>query len=180
MVNGVLLVLLVVVTSYTDLRYQRIRNVHTFSMMLLGLVLGGVLGGVHGLIQSALGLLAGFGGMVLLYAINIMKAGDVKLAMALGALIGPWESLRTVVLSFVLYLPVGLVYLALSGRVSQVYKALKGLARFLYTRFHPALVTEPLNMEGMTLAPYGMVLGAAALLVHFFNWLGSQGLIPLG
>lgn len=179
LVRDGLLVLLTLVTAYTDLRFQRIRNVHTFPVMGLGLLLGLWLAGGAGGLQALLGIGAGFFGMVILYAMNIMKAGDVKLAMALGALVGPWEALRTVVLSFVIYLPVGLVYLSMSGRLPQVWQALKGLARFLYTRFHPVLEAEPLEMQGMTLAPYGMVLGAAALLVHFAGWLGSDGFIPL-
>lgn len=174
----VALMLIVGVTSWTDLRTQRIRNVHTFPTMLLGLILQTMGAGTAGLWMALLGIGAGFLGMSPLYAMGIMKAGDVKLAMALGALMGGWEILRAVVLSFVLYLPVGLVVLLLSGRLRQSWVAFKRLAFFLYARFHPALTPEPLNMEGMTLAPFGMVLGVAALLVHFGDWLSSRGFIP--
>lgn len=170
-----LLVALVAVTSYTDLRTHKIRNVHTFSAMLVGLVLAGVLGGLAGLGDAALGLLVGGVVMMPLYALGIMKAGDVKLAMAIGALLGPWEAFRTVVVSFVLYLPVGLVHVALNGRVSDVWHAFKALGRFLYTRLNPVLVGEPLDMQRVTMAPYGLVLGVAALCVHFLGWLTGAG-----
>lgn len=174
----VALLLVVVVTSWTDLRTQRIRNVHTFPTMLLGIILHGMSAGFAGLTVAFVGIGAGFLGMSLLYALGIMKAGDVKLAMAVGALVGGWEVLRAVLLSFVLYLPVGLVVLLLSGRLTQSWVAFKRLAFYFYARFHPALTPEPLNMEGMTLAPFGMVLGVAALLVHFGGWLSTKSLIP--
>lgn len=172
------LILLVVVTSYTDLRFQRIRNIHTGPSMGAGILLGLLGAGLGGAGMALLGILCGFASMGILYAVGIMKAGDVKLAMAVGALVGPLEAVRAVILSFVLYLPVGLVYLTFSGSWSQVWAAVKGLGRYLYSRLHPALAGEPLEMKGMTLAPFGMVLGVAALLVHFFNWLGSRGFIP--
>lgn len=175
---NVWLIVLVAVTSYTDLRFQRIRNIHTAPSMLAGILLGLGVAGVGGAGMAVLGILCGFASMGILYALGIMKAGDVKLAMAVGALVGPLEAVRTVILSFVLYLPVGLVYLTFSGNWSQVWAAMKGLGRYLYSRLHPALAGEPLEMKGMTLAPFGMVLGVAALLVHFLNWLGSRGFIP--
>lgn len=177
-VRNSVLVLLVCSSAYTDLRHQRILNVHTFPSMLLGLVLGALIGGWSGLGWSGLGLIAGLLSMGVLFAMNIMKAGDVKLAMAFGALFGPGPLLRSVVLSFILYLPVGLLYLTAHGQLLSMGTALKRMGRFLYTVFHPALVPEPLALEGMTLAPFGMVLGVAALLVHFWGWMSSRGLYP--
>lgn len=176
--RDLLLVLLVGVVSYTDVRYERIRNKHTFPSMGLGLLLGLVLGGLAGLGSAALGLAAGLFSLGILFALGVMKAGDVKLAMALGTLIGPGPVLRAIILSFMLYLPVGLVYLGARGNFRNLWTAVKRMARFVYTFFHPALAAEPLPSEGVTLAPFGMVLGAAALLVHFFNWMNSSRVLP--
>ena len=173
--GALLLVALVMATSFTDLRTHKIRNVHVFPVMLVGLILGAVTGGLAGLGWAVLGLVVGGGVMMPLYATGIMKAGDVKLAMALGTLIGPWEAFRTVILSLVLYLPVGLVSLMLRGRLGELVHAVKALGRFLYTRLNPMLVGEPLEMQRVTLAPYGLVLGTAALCVHFLGWLSQQG-----
>lgn len=173
--GALILVALVGVTSYTDLRTHKIRNVHVFPAMLIGWVLGGVAGGLSGLGWSVLGLVVGGAVMMPLYATGIMKAGDVKLAMALGALTGPWEAFRTVILSFVLYLPVGLMSLILRGRLGELVHAVRAVGRFLYTRLNPMLVGEPLEMQRVTLAPYGLVLGTAALCVHFLGWLSQQG-----
>ncbi len=152
-VQGVLVVLLVVVTGYTDLRYHKIRNVHTFPAMVLGLLLMGVL-----------------------FVLGVMKAGDVKLAMALGALCGPGEIFRGIVLSFMLYLPVGVVTLIARSGLRNMWRAIKRIGWLIYTAIHPLLKMQPLDEEGMTMAPFGMVLGAGVCLVHFAGWLNGKTL----
>jgi Flp pilus assembly protein protease CpaA len=177
-VRDAVLVALVLVTSWTDVRYERIRNVHTFPAMGLGLLFGLLSGGLSGLGSAALGLAVGLLSMGVLFAAGVMKAGDVKLSMGIGALIGAWPVLRTVILSFILYLPVGLVYLVARGDLRNLWIAVKRMARFVYTFFHPALEAEKLPAEGMTLAPFGMVLGVAAWLVHFAGWFTAEHVIP--
>jgi len=171
-------VLLVVLTSYTDLRHQKIRNVHTFPGMVAGLVLGLLLGGWSGLGSAAGGLGLGLLLMGVLFVLGIMKAGDVKLAMAFGALCGPGEVFRGLVLSFVLYLPVGIVTIVTRSGIRNVGRALKRLGRFVYTALHPLLKAESLDTEGMTMAPFGMVMGAAILLVHLGGWMTDSSLFP--
>ncbi len=172
------LVALVLVTSYTDVRYERIRNVHTFPAMAMGLALGGAIAGVSGVGAAAAGLCVGLLTMGVLFALGVMKAGDVKLAMAIGAMVGAWSVARGLLLSFILYLPVGLFYLVARGHIRNLWTALRRMGWFVYTLLHPGLRAVPLQLEGMTLAPFGMVLGVAALLVHFVGWLGPKGILP--
>ncbi len=168
-----LLVLLVALSGYTDLRYQKIRNIHTFPAMAVGLAMGAVAGGWVGLGLAFAGLGLGLLLVGILFAMGVMKAGDVKLAMAMGALCGPGEIARGLVLSFILYLPVGVVTIVAKSGLRNVWKALKRLGWFFYTTVHPLLKAQPLDSEGMTLAPFGVVMGAAVLLVHFGNWMNS-------
>ncbi|RMF59328.1 MAG: prepilin peptidase [Calditrichaeota bacterium] len=169
--RGVLVVLMVVLSSYTDLRYQKIRNVHTFPAMCAGLLLGGLERGWSGLGWAGAGLGLGLLLMGVLFVLGVMKAGDVKLAMALGALCGPGEIFRGVILSFMLYLPVGVATLMARSGVRNLWKALKRIGWLVYTAIHPLLKMAPLDEKGMTMAPFGMVLGVAVLLVHFADWL---------
>lgn len=161
----VLLVCLLFVTAWTDTRTERIRNVHTFPAMGLGLLLGALSGGVDGLMMAGLGIALSFVAMFPLFAMGIMKAGDAKLLMAIGALAGPWIALRALVASFIVFLPVAVVVLFIKGKLGNAGQALYRLWRFLFTTVHPALEKESLATEGGVWTPYALVLGVGTLLV---------------
>lgn len=161
----VVLVLFLVITAWTDTRTERIRNVHTFPAMGVGLLLGLLSGGVDGLTQSALGIFVAFVAMFPLFAIGVMKAGDAKMLMAIGALTGPGLALRALVASFIVFLPVALVVLFLKGKLGNARQAAYRIWRYLYTTVHPILDKEPLAMEGGVWTPYALVLGVGTLLV---------------
>lgn len=79
------------VATFTDLRSRRIPNWLVFPFFTAGVAVSGWLGGWHGIGQSAMGFGLGlvlFGGMFLMGG---MGAGDVKLAAAIGAWIGPMQ-----------------------------------------------------------------------------------------
>lgn len=73
--------------SFTDLKTRKIPNKLTFSAMLAGLACNLVLFGFKGLTGSLLGILMGFAAFIF-FAIGALKAGDVKLYMAIGAFTG--------------------------------------------------------------------------------------------
>ena len=75
--------------GYSDIRSGKIPNRMTFPFMAAGLAVNGLLGGLTGLGSSVCGILLGFS-FFLLFAIGALKAGDVKLYMAVGAL-GGWR-----------------------------------------------------------------------------------------
>src|SRR5260221_9735812 len=85
-----------VTAAMTDVRDRRIPNRLTYSAMIAGLVLQTSVHGWHGLL---LGLVGGalFGGCFLFFhLVRAMGAGDVKLAAALGCIIGPtcsWQGI---------------------------------------------------------------------------------------
>ena len=75
--------------AYTDWKYHKIWNKWTFPAMGLGLGLNGLFCGLPGILNSALGILAGYAA-ILFFILGVLKAGDVKLYMAVGALLG-WK-----------------------------------------------------------------------------------------
>src|SRR4029077_1700113 len=83
-----LAVLVAACAAISDVRQRRIPNLLTYPAMVAGLLLQGMLHGWKGLLLGAGGGLI-FGGVFLLfYLVRAMGAGDVKLAAALGCIVG--------------------------------------------------------------------------------------------
>jgi prepilin peptidase CpaA len=76
----------------TDVRGGRIPNALTFGGALAALLYGLATDGVHGLGVSAAGWLAGAALFFPFFALGGMGAGDVKLLAAMGAWLGPADS----------------------------------------------------------------------------------------
>ena len=82
-------VALLVSATVTDLRARRIPNFLTFPAAGAGIALHSVQEGWWGLALSLAGALMAPGVLMLLRAFRRLGMGDVKLAMAVGALLGP-------------------------------------------------------------------------------------------
>jgi Flp pilus assembly protein protease CpaA len=117
----VVLAALLLGSMWTDWREGKIRNVLTFPVMITG-VLMAPLFAPH-FYDGLLGLLAGFAISVPLWRFGgAFRPGDVKLVMAAGSLVGPEAVLRGVLLALALNLPVGLLVMALRGRLGHLYR----------------------------------------------------------
>lgn len=89
--NGICNVVLAIFLAYcafTDGTRARIYNKATFPAMGVGLLLHLVFGDQRTLVWSLLGLGVGLGIQFIPWRLNLAKAGDVKLLMAVGALKG--------------------------------------------------------------------------------------------
>src|SRR5690349_13595930 len=110
------------IAAATDLHSGRIPNLLTFPMMALGIAMSAVQG------EPAVGLLgcaAAFAVHFPLFALGIGKAGDAKLMMGLGALVGWHEMLEATVWLAVLYLPLGIAVLAVRGKLGNLIASAK-------------------------------------------------------
>ncbi|WP_458413553.1 A24 family peptidase [Schinkia sp. CFF1] len=83
-----LLIVILGISLFTDIKYRKILNVVTFPAMILGLLLNMFTHGWDGFLFSFYGLLTGFALLIIPYLLGGMAAGDVKLLMAIGALKG--------------------------------------------------------------------------------------------
>ncbi len=90
----IVLLALLVVCAFTDLAYGKVYNWATFPAIVLGLMLGYILGGVNEpgsrftLAGSAYGILLAGGIFGVMFLLGAFGAGDLKLAVAIGALKG--------------------------------------------------------------------------------------------
>jgi len=84
----IVLFIALAISFITDIKKRRIFNIITFPAMLMGLFFHTITNGWDGFLFSLLGIVTGFGLLMIPYALNGMAAGDVKLLMAIGALKG--------------------------------------------------------------------------------------------
>jgi prepilin peptidase CpaA len=109
MTMAAVMVVMVGIAVYTDVRVGRIYNALTVPCAALGLVLNLADRGLPGLGDSAAGLAVGFGAFLLSAVFGrMLGGGDIKLLMAIGAIQGPVFLLWTI------------VYMALAGGVLAV------------------------------------------------------------
>ena len=89
MTTMILSIGLVLAATVFDLRKRRIPNALTYSAVLVAFAYPALRGEFSRLLPAALGLLLGFGLLLLPWLAGGMGAGDVKLMAALGAFLGP-------------------------------------------------------------------------------------------
>lgn len=136
-----LAVAMVLLATVTDLLEHKIYNVLTFPMMIAG-ILGHLFGGTWW--EGIAATVAVGAPFFLLYAVNILKAGDVKLFMAVGALLGLKLGGMAAVCSVIAWAPIGILII-LSNR------ELKRLSQMFSREFKPRL------------APFGLAIGIGTI-----------------
>jgi prepilin peptidase CpaA len=120
-------VAVVLVATITDLRSRRIPNWLVLPFLVIGFSVSGWLHGWHGLLQSLSG--AGLG--LLLYGVFFMMggmgAGDVKLAAAIGAWIGPSQLLLALVITAMAGGVMVVVWAAFGGFMKELFTGASNL-----------------------------------------------------
>jgi len=121
----VLLIVLAIIASYTDVRTRKIKNWLTFPMMAAGIVLA--IPYQHHPWDGLLGVGAAMIVCLPLSQVGpVLSMGDVKMIMAAGALLGPEAAIRITLFSVALILPVAIVVLVARQRLGRVLDVLKG------------------------------------------------------
>lgn len=88
MITTFILMIILAISFYTDIKDRLILNKVTLPAIVVGLIFHTIHSGWDGLLFSFLGILTGFGLLIIPYMMRGMAAGDVKLMMAIGALKG--------------------------------------------------------------------------------------------
>lgn len=175
--------LLLVVASITDLRYGRIYNVVTYPAVAIALIghtlvggIGGVSDGDFGLAGAAVGLAVGFLPLLAAWLAGGIGGGDAKVMAAIGAL-GGWRF----ALDTLFY---GLAVAAVMAFAIMIHRrillqTLKRVAAFVYLAFTPSKPANPTTQQSPKIA-FGLALciGAAiALAAKFAGWPGFLGVM---
>ena len=121
LINLAPLLAMMFVAAAVDLRHRRIPNWLTLLMMVTGLTHGFIAHGVHGLLGSAIGLLAGAAIPFALFAIGAMGGGDVKLMAGVGGWLGAGPVLLVLVCEKVIGLVIVLAQAFWQGRLTALF-----------------------------------------------------------
>jgi prepilin peptidase CpaA len=110
------------VATITDLYSRRIPNWLVFPFWLAGIVARGVYFGWHGVWQSLAGAGVAIGIFGVFFLLGGMGAGDVKLCAAVGAWIGPAQTLFALIFTALAGGVIVVVWAALGGFLLDLFK----------------------------------------------------------
>jgi len=107
----------------SDLRTYKIKNSITYSFMLVGLAANFVGEGFKGLTFSLQGIILPAAGLLILYIMRAVGAGDIKLLSAIGAVMGSRFALYATAYSFICggFIAVGIILARSNGIVRFKY-----------------------------------------------------------
>jgi prepilin peptidase CpaA len=161
-----------VYAAFTDVRERRIPNRLTYPAMVFGLGLQSALHGWKGLLLSAGGGLLFGGFFMLFYLVRGMGAGDVKLAAALGCLVGLDGSWRVMFATAVAGGVLAVVFMVASGRIVETLRNTLWVVGFHAQHGLQTHPTVNLDNPGAVRMPYGLAFAAGTLYWALFWQLG--------
>lgn len=158
-----LAVALAVTAAVVDVRQGRIPNRLTYPVMLVGLLAQTLFHGWRGLLMSLAGGFL-FGGIFLLfYLVRAMGAGDVKLAAALGCIVGPSASLQVMFATAVAGGVLAIVYMIAARRVGETVRNTLWVAGFHARHGLQAHPVVNLDNPAALRMPYGLAFAAGTV-----------------
>ncbi len=165
----------VLLASWIDLRYQKVPNWLNLFIILSGFTAQAVFHGWMGLWQGLLGMLVGFGLLIIPWLMHAMGAGDVKLMAGIGVWLGPALTLQAFCVGAVLAGVIAMVMIIAGRRWWHAYFNLSLIMtklRSFKTAFSDFGSVKVLQSTSQLL-PYGVPLSIGALVVMFSqgaNW----------
>jgi prepilin peptidase CpaA len=162
----VLLVIMVAIAAGFDLRYRRIPNWLVGTGLVWGMLMNTLLFGWPGLKTSLLGIGLAFIVYFPLFLVRGMGAGDVKLMMAVGALVGPLNWLYIFVMTGILGGAAALLLLAWRRRLRQTFSNVVVILSELLHLRAPFAADEKLDVHSPNAItmPHGVTIAAGSLL----------------
>jgi len=168
-VTDVLAILLLALCAYWDLRYRKIPNWATLPAIVLGLGMNAMQHGWGGIKASGLGLLVGFGALLVLFLLSWMGGGDVKLMAAVGALKGFPFVLSALFYSLVVGVVIGVVMLIWKRKTLKTFKNLFMVVGSRVTKLVPK---QDIDRQEAQKIPFGVaiIIGTLWAMIMGYAW----------
>lgn len=161
--NATLAAGVAICAAITDIRNRRIPNRLTYPAMLVGLALQTSFHGFRGLLLSAGGGFLFGGAFMLFYVVRGMGAGDVKLAAALGFIVGYGGSPQVMFATALAGGVLAILFMLVSGRFVETLRNTLWVAAF---HARHGLQTHPVvNLDNPSTVrmPYGIAFAVGTL-----------------
>jgi prepilin peptidase CpaA len=152
-----------ITAAITDVRDRRIPNRLTYPAMVAGIVLQAAVYGWRGLLLGLCGGLLFGGCFFFFHLVRAMGAGDVKLAAALGCIIGPSASWQVMFATAMAGGAMAIIVMVFTGRVLKTLRSTLAVVGFHAVhglRTHPEVNLD--NPAAVRL-PYGLAFAAGTL-----------------
>jgi prepilin peptidase CpaA len=164
--------IVVVIAMVTDLRSRRIPNALTFTAFGVAVVVHLVFQGWLGLGLALAGAVSAPAVLLLVHLGRGLGMGDVKLAAAVGAFLGPMMAVAAMLCAAIIG---GVLAIALLMRRGQLLAELLGL--FLidipFMKIKPS-IDPPATAPAVLTMPYGVAIGIGSLVtLVVYAWLGT-------
>ena len=160
------LILILVISAYTDLSQRKIFNIVTFSAIVMGLVLNLLFFGWSGFLNSLLAFGVGFLVFLIIYVLGGLGGGDVKLIGAIGAIKGFPFILDAMFLSIFTGGIFALLVMVWNGVLR---RSLKNIFRLIVTFLFPGFKAETLKKENSQKIPYGFCIALGTITALILN-----------
>ncbi|WP_051533871.1 A24 family peptidase [Desulfitibacter alkalitolerans] len=171
-ITNAILIIVLSLCLITDIRQRKIYNLITFPALVIGLVLNSTLYGVEGLVDSLKGIGIVLAVLILPFIMGGIGAGDVKLLMTVGALMGFTFAFEALLATF---LTGGVIAVALIIKRGMWREVLGRLTANLYLFIAEPVFRRQVN-ENNTFQgqekyafPYGIAIFVGAILVLLFR-----------
>ena len=165
----------VLYASWIDYTQRRVPNWLNAALALTGLTVQGIYFGWNGVGFGALGLLVGFGLLIVPWLMHGMGAGDVKLMAAIGCWLGPWLTLLSFAVGGIIGGVAAVIMIASTGRAVHAFTNMQTIwtkVRRWETAFGEFGGAKTFG-DTSQLLPYGVPLTAGTLGVLFVHYFGG-------
>lgn len=177
-VTAAILVPGVLLASWIDYSERRVPNWLNLGLILSGFAAQAIFQGSAGVAAGFLGLLTGFGLLIVPWLMHGMGAGDVKLMAAIGVWIGPLLTLYSFALGAVIGGVAAVIMIVSSGRLRMACDNLGVILAKCSSRRTIFAEVGSTRSFGNTsqLLPYGVPLSVGTLLVLGAKLSGGWGI----
>ncbi len=167
----------ILIASWIDFSQKRVPNWLNLTLIVLGFALQGFCFGPSGLWVGFVGMMTGFGLLIVPWMMHGMGAGDVKLMAAIGVWLGPWLTFCSFGLGTIIGGVTAVIMIVSTGRLRMACVNMSVImekcssSSTLFSEYGSA------KSFGKTsqLLPYGVPLTAGTLVMigaKMFGWWG--------
>jgi len=164
--------------SWIDYAQRRVPNWLNLALLLIGFAVQGAFFGWSGISTGLLGMLTGFGLLIIPWLMHGMGAGDVKLLSAIGVWLGPLLTLYSFLLGAVIGALAAIVMILSTGRLRMACANIGVILHKCSNRETMFSEFGSAKSFGSTsqLLPYGVPLTAGTLIILAANQMGWWGI----